>query len=1774
MASLHKKLTLTLFAALAVVCLIAGVFFTASVSASADTTPSVLADEVTVLDSDDDFAYSADNKTITGLSDAAKGEVGNNSYSIVIPDSVEVIGARAFLNSANLTEVRFSASAHLKQIGASAFSGCTKLANVALPTSQLTEGGTASFSIGQNAFSGCTSLTEITVPTYVTSIGADAFAGCISVNTINYYAVNCNPMLSASPFLGLNANKEVKVNIGNGTTAITYVPAYLFKSTNIKEVAIDTVTLGETDFHNSIFENCQFLTKVTFKNSTISTIGTGVFNGCASLKDINLSALSSLKTIGESAFFQCSSLYQITIPANVDTIGTNAFQSCNRLVEVNNWSSLAINAGQQGLGYVGYYAKNVYNSSEGGDTKLTEDTDGFIFYEKDNINNALLIGYVGSNTKLVLPSGSYKVYYRAFFNNKTLEEVTIPAGVLEINDFAFYGCTALSTVNFTGNTSIATISSYAFANCNSLTEITIPASVQTINDYVFQNCSKLNTVNFGADNNLKTINTGAFMNCVSLEVIEIPSSVNAFGSDVFKGCTKLAIVYLPTALNSYEKSGLFDSNTKDDRLLIAPTADSYSTYASYSSTWNNYGKLTYEVPVYLVYGDYVAEGGNGEHHIEYKLFGLDYKYNKTDNVWALNGGMPVQHGYSRSVWYDNSEYNNGNGNVVDGVMLNSMLENDGDTVSTITLYADYYEYEKLDFTLQASGIYSEGTSLQPLAVVATWKYNDTVLTAEQYADRFKVEIVNYSPVTGSADTPDVIKEAGTYTICVNLNEKYGQWDAVEAGAYIEKEYIVNPIVLSLSADGTDGMFAVSDYINWGVVGSNEALSPKDGNATTLYIYNDIPYSTVQANSNLGPLKTVEVLSSYVLYKNSGWTIDLRIDDNYLKEIKEYIADDNSSISVNGITASKPGIYTAKVRFISDNNHRFSYTKLANDPYGITISETKTAEGYEYLLTKTWYIVTADASELIAAEGGVYQVTGWTYGATVPGAPHLSSEVTSGKEDDLITFTLENEAIFGASEIKTYSYNEYDKVINSSMPVGTYTLTVYVKSYTDPSSGAEIPGNGSEGSKWTFDVAERNIDTLLAQLKAAGKISATADLWGDLYTTQAIKKSFEVEYKAGKVQFADTSSAPVLKLNEEDIHTRKGIWAEPAYKDYFGGFKIVYNVKELASGTDVNKYYTAETYPNGPVNPGKYTVYFNVTANNYTSKINITDETERTNYYYTLYIKEYIDISTLNPGSVPYTGSAIRFKDTDIYKYVYLDGSATDSDTMKAYAVHSGTSGKKEDYVKASASVTVAVMIRSIYSDIYGWKNGETFTYGKDTSSEQVFAKFTFEISRTNNSSTKALYLRDWEWNTESNFNIQWATQYGTEADYTFTLQSVADKTLVYYYNPTATQLGFDKADAGEYTLIATCAGGEGYNWNEYRETRPVYIHQSRVTLDTNPYIESWRYGDYKDSEDRNPVYAFAAGFNSLASNVTYYITKLADYNKYLEGTIQKEDMTSWATLADMLDANGEISVGSYVYVLELPESGNYAEWSHEVYFSVLQVGNYWETTPTVHDWVYGDYTTRDTTINCQPHFGNKNSVVYHYRYVGVSGWVTVIPEDWFDKYGELSVGQYEFRAFLQGNDNYADLESHQFFNVTKAANSWKEDGIPGVNSWSQGRWDSAKNALSAQAKYGEVTFAVYSTSDTERKNAYDINNLNALGVGSYILVATVAGTSDYETLVGEATFAVFEDSVGMTGIIAATAVFAVIAIGLAVCGVVLLIIRNKKIEEEFRKMIKSELRRK
>lgn len=156
----------------------------------------------------------------------------------------------------------------VKDIGESAFSGCTNLISVTIPESVT--------GIGSSAFLECDSLTSITIPGSVTSVGGSAFYGCDSLTS---------------------------VTISNGVERIDY--GAFSKCSHLTNVAL---AKSVTNIGPHVFEECVSLTSIVLPDG-MTTIGDSVFLSCSALKSVTIP--SSVTKIDSYAFNECSSLTDV-----------------------------------------------------------------------------------------------------------------------------------------------------------------------------------------------------------------------------------------------------------------------------------------------------------------------------------------------------------------------------------------------------------------------------------------------------------------------------------------------------------------------------------------------------------------------------------------------------------------------------------------------------------------------------------------------------------------------------------------------------------------------------------------------------------------------------------------------------------------------------------------------------------------------------------------------------------------------------------------------------------------------------------------------------------------------------------------------------------------------------------------------------------------------------------------------------------------------------------------------------------------------------------------------------------------------------------------------------------------------------------------------------------------------------------------------------------------------------------------------------------------------
>ena len=758
----------------------------------------------------------------------------------------------------------------------------------------------------------------------------------------------------------------------------------------------------------------------------------------------------------------------------------------------------------------------------------------------------------------------------------------------------------------------------------------------------------------------------------------------------------------------------------------------------------------------------------------------------------------------------------------------------------------------------------------------------------------------------------------------------------------------------------------------------------------------------------------------------------------------------------------------------------------------------------------------------------------------------------GDVNELVNFTLYMYPVSGEIETPyetiTFAPSEFASVINGVMPAGYYKLVASIDKFEEGETN--IPAITQEV---TFTVREASISGLGDKVTIGNVTSVEADHTG------------EVKFYNSLDQISNVFGFTTAQLHP--IRPVSTIWSNDIkYGKYYTGFGITV----LVAG-DRGGYKTPEEYTNGPKEIGTYTIFYNVYAPSYDSSFNDSN----LNRSYTLYLMGTVKPANFEQFSPDFTGTKIYVPTSNLYEIIYLDDS-----TPKAKNIRTELNIEEVDTYTNAGTHTVVLMLNDRATAKWDQSViGRGLTVKADGKYGE-YGIYTFTVNRASNTATSLpTVTRPWAWKnySEDVNGIRWSTAFA-DTEYSYQLISKTDETKIYYSNPDKDQLGFNDADAGEYWIMPKAAGNANvrdFVQNDKEGWGEVVIAPAAISWlpEETPHISSFKYGD--DNLFVAPTGKFIEAYASLQSKVKTYICLYTEYEKMLAG----KEFTQYENIKALQTANGgKAPAGEYVYVFELidEENGNY-EFRDPIAFTVLKAANYWDIAPVIQGWNYGDYN--GLKPKCSSHFGDAAKGVYEYRYIysgGTQGaWTTTISK--LEENGQLPVGKYEYRVKIDGGDNYEELVFDSEFEVSLAKNSWVE--IPNIIGWGEGRYNVADNAPVAKARFGNVYYTIKDAEGNEiisRMAASELNaeKLKSLEVGNYTLIAEVDGTENYEAMRDEAHFAVFEDSVGMTGLIAATMVFAVIAVGLAVAGVILLVRRNRKIEQEFRRMVRSELRRK
>ena len=162
--------------------------------------------------------------------------------------------------------------------------------------------------------------------------------------------------------------------------------------------------------------------EVTYEGDTysVTSIGNSAFYDCSSLTSVTIP--NSVTSIGSYAFYDCSSLTSITIPNSVTSIGKWAFEGCSSLTKTNYTGDIA--------GWCNIMFGN-------------------------NIANPMC-------------------YSNNFYiNDQEIKDLVIPNSVTSIGNYAFYGCSSLTSITCEAETP-ATLGNWVFSEVSKSIPVYVP----------------------------------------------------------------------------------------------------------------------------------------------------------------------------------------------------------------------------------------------------------------------------------------------------------------------------------------------------------------------------------------------------------------------------------------------------------------------------------------------------------------------------------------------------------------------------------------------------------------------------------------------------------------------------------------------------------------------------------------------------------------------------------------------------------------------------------------------------------------------------------------------------------------------------------------------------------------------------------------------------------------------------------------------------------------------------------------------------------------------------------------------------------------------------------------------------------------------------------------------------------------------------------------------------------------------------------------------------
>lgn len=353
---------------------------------------------------------------------------GKPDTAYTVPDTVQKIGYKAFLESDNLQTIGLNNS--------------------------LSE-------IADYAFKDCESLISITLPDTLSAIGTDIFNNTAYVNYET--AVYTDDALYSGNWLvrvkGTATNIVLKpgtLGILDGCLGTGYMSGYTYLETLFIPKTVRMIP-------NDIFRRCDDLISINVdeNNEHYTSVDGILYNKSKTellkvppdspVTDLNFP--DSLTAISKSALSRCRYLETVTVPSSVTAIEKTVFTDCRSLKNIT------------------VAAENEYYMSENG-----------VLYDK-NQTMLMAVPKKSAVTRLELPDTVTTITESAAKDCVSLTEVIFPNSLRVIEGYAFDGCSNLKSNGL--NEGLMQIGKWAFYGCTAFHITKIPQTVTEIGAFAF-----------------------------------------------------------------------------------------------------------------------------------------------------------------------------------------------------------------------------------------------------------------------------------------------------------------------------------------------------------------------------------------------------------------------------------------------------------------------------------------------------------------------------------------------------------------------------------------------------------------------------------------------------------------------------------------------------------------------------------------------------------------------------------------------------------------------------------------------------------------------------------------------------------------------------------------------------------------------------------------------------------------------------------------------------------------------------------------------------------------------------------------------------------------------------------------------------------------------------------------------------------------------------------------------------------------------------------------